>query len=213
MNPPEKIKLGDVYGRFTVIGRLPVRDRKRWYLCRCECGTEVEVRAQNLRSGNTKSCGCLKRETAVRNAKATATRGGASRHPLYHCWRAMVARCHHLQHPQFADYGGRGITVCARWREDPWAFYADMGPSGGLTLDRIDNEGDYEPGNCRWATMRVQRANQRRGGVLVPHDEIRRRYSQGDVTQTALAEQYGCHQSVISRIVNYNERKHNVRGA
>lgn len=90
-------------------------------------------------------------------------RGGMVEHPLYSTWRGMVERCTYEKHKDFASYGGRGITVCDRWRDDFWAFVADMGSRpNGRTLDRIDGDGPYCPDNCRWATHSEQRFNQRR---------------------------------------------------
>lgn len=89
-------------------------------------------------------------------------RGGKSKHPLYNSYHEMVARCTRPTHPRYADYGGRGITVCERWRSDFWAFVSDMGERPpGYSLDRIDNDAGYSPGNCRWATPAEQRANRR----------------------------------------------------
>lgn len=90
-------------------------------------------------------------------------RGGKTEHPLYHTYNDMVRRCSSPNHARFADYGGRGITVCDRWREDFWNFVADMGERpAGRSLDRTDNDRGYSPENCRWATAQEQRANRRR---------------------------------------------------
>lgn len=208
MNPPKKVFPGEQYGRLTVLEQALGRTDKsgnRYYLCECACGNHTTVRGRNLRNGNTKSCGCLKAETAAQNSKVGARRGGASRHPLYGCWRAMLHRCDVPANPAYPRYGGRGITVCPKWREDPFAFYAHMGPRpAGHSLDRIDNDGNYEPGNVRWATRTEQqynRANVGRG-TPIPIDLIRDRFAAGTVSQAALAAEYGVHQSTISRAIH-----------
>jgi hypothetical protein len=160
------IAAGSIFGRLTVLRDVPrSTDRAP---CRCACGREKEVNAIGLKGGTTKSCSCLAQE---RRSKL----GGFSKHPLYPTWNGIIDRCTDPKHPSYANYGGRGITVCDRWR-DPWAFAEDIereiGPrpegvseSGRVlySLDRWpDNDGNYEPGNVRWSTMSEQVLNQRK---------------------------------------------------
>jgi len=161
------------FGRLTVLafaGYVPSgKERRPAWLCSCDCGTSSTVRTVNLLSGNTKSCGCLRREkTAERFASHGHTRAGAwSRE--YRTWGAMVARCINPMHSRWKHYGARGIVVCDRWRYGDGnmsgflCFIADMPPHPGkrFSLDRIDNDGPYSPDNCRWATPKQQRRNTR----------------------------------------------------
>jgi len=155
---------GQQFGYWTVLALHPVRSsggQARW-LCSCRCDTERVVLGDSLRRGTPKSCGCFKREMLIeRNWKH-----GLSHLRAYHCWKNMVARCCHPEHPEFNECGGRNIKVCEAWRESFLTFYADLGdPPPNMSLDRIDNNGNYEPTNCRWTTSLVQSRNRRRRAI------------------------------------------------
>ena len=145
------------YGNWTVLGVAPGR---QMLLCRCACGTQKSVYKYNLTAGKTKSCGCFPAPGPVTH--------GLSKHPDYDLWQGMKARCYQKGHKNYADYGGRGIKVCDRWVNDFAAFNADMGdrPSKAHSLDRIKNDKDYEPGNCKWSTQKQQTRNTRRSTTI-----------------------------------------------
>lgn len=167
--------VGDRFGRLVVLERAPPRagrtGKARWH-CRCDCGAGHMVEGGYLRSGKSKSCGCPQRElVAARKTRHGATTR-AARWPEWAVWHSMISRCHRPKTQSFERYGARGIAVCDRWRFGEGAvsgfecFIADMGrrPSADLSIDRINNDGNHEPSNCRWATAAQQIANRRRRG-------------------------------------------------
>lgn len=142
--------------------------------CLCDCGKYVTVRAGELRHGDTKSCGCLQKEIAIRNLNAARTIRLLNKRPrhwkLYSVWYQMLRRCENQDDESYANYGGRGISVCAQWKNDFYSFQSwalSHGYQEGLTIDRIDNNGNYEPGNCHWATYKEQNNNYRRNVMLM----------------------------------------------
>jgi hypothetical protein len=158
---------GQRFGRLVVEAPAAFRSGCRWWRCRCDCGTVKEIRGPVLNRGEAKSCGCRKRdigrERTAPGGVMDGRRHGGWRSPEYRIWRGMKIRCCNPRSKDFPRYGGRGIRVCQRWLDSFAAFLADVGPRPAphLTLDRIDNDGHYEPGNVRWATRSEQQQNKR----------------------------------------------------
>lgn len=150
---------GHCYGRLMAVRRVePSRHPSRWE-CRCSCGAIVVVALGDIRNGATRSCGCLRRERTKERMTKHGHARGTGWHPLYRTWLGIRRRCTNPKARGWRYYGGRGIQVCERWR-DFSVFLADVGERPhGMTLDRINPDGDYEPANVRWATWKQQRAN------------------------------------------------------
>lgn len=150
---------GRRFGRLTVIRFSRLKGGRQTWICLCDCGVQKEIIGRYLKSGRSTSCGCYRQELATKNATIhgyTGTREFAS-------WTSAIDRCTNPNSPKFKHYGGRGITMCQRWRESFTAFISDMGPRPPkMSLDRINNDGNYEPGNCRWATQSQQCKNRRK---------------------------------------------------
>jgi hypothetical protein len=153
---------GKRYGRLTVIEVtkpkfLPCGQRETQYLCKCDCGTEKIISYHDMSRGRTSSCGCLRKE-------GPHTTHGKTHDRIYRIYNAMKTRCYNHNFPRYADYGGRGIRVCDEWLNDFQRFYnwaIENGYAPNLSIDRINNEKGYSPGNCRWATAKEQNNNQR----------------------------------------------------
>lgn len=147
---------GKRFGKLFVVRRDGSGKGQALWFCKCDCGREISVAGSHMRRGNTKSCGCWRHEFS----KVMKSTHGKTRSKIYRVWAGMKNRCHNPNQPHYHRYGGRGIRVCDEWRNSFEAFYRDMGdpPKDGQrwTLDRMDVNGNYEPGNVRWATYAQQ---------------------------------------------------------
>ena len=154
---------GQRFGRLLVVASAGFVNRRQRWLCRCDCGTTTTTRTDTLRAGTTSSCGCLN-SALVRASltKHSQAKRGAKSH-LYRAWVAMKTRCLNPRYSQYKYWGGRGISIAPEWINDFSRFAQDVGepPFPKATLDRVDNDGDYRPGNVRWATRAEQNRNQR----------------------------------------------------
>lgn len=210
------------FGLLQVVSTRTIPVKGLVALCRCDCGSEKEIRIAHLKTGSVKSCGCYQRE----RMRTVGLKHGLGKTPEWWAWRGAKSRCQDPASASWANYGGRGITICARWggRGGFPAFFADMGPrpSPGHSLDRIDNNGNYEPGNCRWATRSQQRQNQRprTPGTAACGEasgtarlttkqvlEIRDRYAKGETTRD-LATVFSVGKSTIAAITKRTSWRH-----
>lgn len=152
-----KYAVGKKFGRLTIVGKA---EKSLHFNCKCDCGNERVVFMGNLSRGHTQSCGCLQKERA-RTAKST--HGMSKKHPLYRVWDQMKDRCNNPNHKFYQNYGGRGIKVCDEWMDFQKFFDWSIrnGYQRGLEIDRRNNDGIYEPSNCRWVTRKINSNNRR----------------------------------------------------
>lgn len=150
---------GRRFGRLRVLSRSCLRANDALWNVVCDCGKTRTLPACSLVSNNTRSCGCLSREVTSELMSTHGMKGT----PVHNSWANMLSRCYNTKHPRYEDYGGRGITVCDRWRDSFENFYLDMGDRPlGMSLDRIKNNEGYRPDNCKWSTPVEQNSNKRK---------------------------------------------------
>ena len=162
--------IGKRFGKLVVESYAELRGNSSYYNCICDCGNHKVIRGKSLVRGDSTSCGCKRAEVA----RAKATTHGMTNTTLFHIWSTMKQRCYYKKKDGYAHYGGRGITVCDEWKNDFMTFYnwaMSNGYSDDLSIDRIDVNGNYEPSNCRWATIEEQSNNKRYSHYITYQNE------------------------------------------
>lgn len=175
VRPRTKKNVGQQFGRLTVLDVSYIKDsnghRRTIALCKCVCGKILDVRLDAIKSGRTVSCGCYHTDICKQGCKPL--KHGMTNSRLYNVWQGMKQRCYYPKHDHYKDYGGRGIIICDKWKNDFRAFYSWAMKNGydegadinQCTIDRINVNGNYEPSNCRWVPQSVQVANKRKKEV------------------------------------------------
>jgi hypothetical protein len=186
---------GQRFGRLIALRRGPTQGKKATWICCCDCGTECLTQYWSLVAGYTRSCGCYRRELVKLGRNHKHDMKGS---PEYAIWRGMKQRCYNPKSAGYPSYGGRGIIVCDRWRNDFMAFYSDMGPrpSPGHSVERKDNDGPYSPDNCIWATRSEQQSNKRNSKLIEAFGKRQ--------TASAWARETGIRRNLIfMRVIKY----------
>lgn len=194
----KKIKdhTGEIYGRLKVLEFVERKDGKTYWKCKCSCGNEVVRPITYLTSGDTKSCGCLKKETAAENGKKDSF---VKNHRLYTIWIDLRRRCYNKKRKNYRFYGAKGIRVCEEWKNNfenfqDWAL--KNGYNDTLTIERIDIKDDYKPSNCRWATIKEQNNNMSTNHIV--------EYKGKRYTLSQLAQKYNLSYSLVKNRIRNN---------
>ncbi len=196
--PPNRLpylKPGSKFNRWTVVSQPLAKGPKLYYEFKCECGTVRTLPRYPVENGKTKSCGCLKIELA-RGRPSGNKSHGLWLSGTWYSWSAMKNRCHNKNSPDYKDYGARGISVCPRWFHSFVDFVADMGERPrGMTLGRIENNKNYEPGNCRWEDRYQQQNNTRANHMITVGDET--------MTVTNASRKFGIPDYILFKRLQY----------
>lgn len=200
--------IGVRFTRLTVIRFSKQRLHKRpAWVCRCDCGKEIIVTENSLKRNNTRSCGCYKLD----RTSETHRKHGMCRSRTYNTWCAMKDRCYNANNEDFHHYGGRGITICERWNNSFEAFFEDMGEKPlRMSIERINTNGNYEPGNCRWATQKEQTRNKRTNRLVTFRGETKTVSEWSEITgidQRTLWDRLFNHKWPIEKAMNPQKRR------
>lgn len=160
---------GQKFNKLLVLEYVYTKNGQIYWKCKCDCGNIKNIAGSHLRTGHTKSCGCLKKEI-IKKRTEQQTKHGLRHTRIYETWVNMKTRCLNKNNKNYSNYGARGIKVCNEWKDDFMTFYnwaMKNGYTDDLTIDRIDVNGNYEPNNCRWVTMEKQNNNRRNNHVVL----------------------------------------------